>query len=143
MDEKYGLDFGTSNSSIAILQHSYVRALPVDPTALNPAVAASVLFMDDKGGSFIGAQAIRLFVEKNTGRQIVRRRHPHSMPGSLTSIAKILRPSSLSAVSSRFIGWPAIFQSFGSFSLMSASAGGVASPVAPCSVSGLNSVWLR
>ena len=74
MDEKYGLDFGTSNSSIAILQHGYVRALPVDPSALNPAVTSSVLFMDDRGGSFIGAEAIRLFVEKNTGRQIVRRR---------------------------------------------------------------------
>ena len=40
MDEKYGLDFGTSNSSIAILQHGYLRALPVDPSALNPAVTS-------------------------------------------------------------------------------------------------------
>jgi hypothetical chaperone protein len=30
--------------------------------------------MDDKGQSFFGSEAIRLFVEKNTGRQIVRRR---------------------------------------------------------------------
>ena len=74
MGETYGLDFGTSNSSIAILQHDYVRALPVDPSASNPAVTSSVLYMDDRGGSFIGAQAVGLFVEKNTGRLIVRRR---------------------------------------------------------------------
>lgn len=74
MDESYGLDFGTSNSSIAILQHGYVRALPVDPSAANPAVTSSVLYVDDRGGSFIGAEAIRIFVEKNTGRLIVRRR---------------------------------------------------------------------
>lgn len=74
MDEVYGLDFGTSNSSIAILQHGYVRALPVDPAASNPAVTSSVLYVDDRGGSFIGAEAVRLFVEKNTGRLIIRRR---------------------------------------------------------------------
>ncbi|MGE5251686.1 MAG: Hsp70 family protein [Bacteroidota bacterium] len=74
MDEIYGLDFGTSNSSIAVQQHGYVRALPVDPSAPNPAVASSVLFVDQAGGSFIGSEAIRLFVEKNTGRKIVKRR---------------------------------------------------------------------
>ncbi|HEY5903003.1 MAG TPA: Hsp70 family protein [Anaerolineales bacterium] len=74
MDEIYGLDFGTSNSSIAVQQHGYVRALPVDPSAANPAVVSSVLFIDQAGGSFIGSEAVRLFVEKNTGRKIVRKR---------------------------------------------------------------------
>ena len=36
-----------------------------------------------------------------------------SMPGSLTSMAKIFFPFSLSAVSSRLRGLPTIFQSFG------------------------------
>src|SRR6266446_1464439 len=45
------------------------------------------------------------------------------MSGSLTSMAKVLLPSSLSAVSSRFIGLPAIFQSFGSLSLMPLGSG--------------------
>jgi hypothetical chaperone protein len=74
MEEKYGLDFGTSNSSIAVQQHGYVRALPVDPSSANPAVTSSVLFIDQGGKSFIGSEAIRLFVEKNTGRKIVRKR---------------------------------------------------------------------
>jgi len=48
-----------------------------------------------------------------------------SMPGSFRSMAKILLPSSLSAVSSRLSGLPAIFQYFGSFSLMDFGSGGV------------------
>jgi hypothetical chaperone protein len=74
MEERYGLDFGTSNSSIAIDDRGYIRVLPIDAGSPNPAVASSVLFMDSHGGSFFGSEAIKLFIEKNTGRQIVRRR---------------------------------------------------------------------
>ena len=48
-----------------------------------------------------------------------------SMPGSFRSMANTLLPSSLSAVSSRLSGLPAIFQSFGSLSLMVFGSGGV------------------
>jgi len=74
MDERYGLDFGTSNSSIAIAQDGAVRVLPVDPSSANPGVTSSVLFVDNKGNASVGSEAIRNFVEKNTGRKIVRRR---------------------------------------------------------------------
>jgi hypothetical chaperone protein len=74
MEERYGLDFGTSNSSIAIDDRGYIRVLPVDTHSPNPAVTSSVLFLDKQGGSFIGSEAIKLFIEKNTGRQIVRKR---------------------------------------------------------------------
>ena len=58
----------------------------------------------------------------NTGQSLIA---AHSMPGSFTSIAKTFEPLSLSAVSSRFSGLPAIFQSFGSFSLIAFRSGGV------------------
>src|SRR5450759_2907808 len=52
----------------------------------------------------------------NTGQSLIA---ALSMPGSLTSIPYIILPVVLSTVSSRFSGLPAIFQSFGSLSLMS------------------------
>ncbi len=73
MPESYGLDFGTTNSSIAIAQEGSIRVLPVDPAASNPAVVSSVLYVDQAGTASIGAQAIRQFVRENRGREIVRR----------------------------------------------------------------------
>src|SRR5262245_59146567 len=74
MTESYGLDFGISNSSIAIVQDGAVQVLPIDENGLNPMVLPSVLFLDRSGTSFIGTNAIRMFVERNTGREIRRRR---------------------------------------------------------------------
>lgn len=70
----YGLDFGTSNSAIAAFQNGGVILAPIDPTAANPQVASSVLFIDRAGNSFVGAEAIQVFVERNTGREIQRKR---------------------------------------------------------------------
>ena len=53
-----------------------------------------------------------------------------SMPGSLTSMAKIFFPFSLSTVSSRFKRLPTIFQSFGSLSLMSFGTSSLAAALA-------------
>jgi len=74
MDHIYGLDFGTSNSSIAIANGNIVTVLPIDPTAGNQKVASSVLYVEKSGQDFIGAEAIQKFVEQNTGREIKRQR---------------------------------------------------------------------
>jgi hypothetical chaperone protein len=74
MPQRYGLDFGTSNSAIALAQNGAVKIFPVDAHAVNPAIASSVLFIDRAGNSFIGAEAIEVFVERNTGREIQRKR---------------------------------------------------------------------
>jgi hypothetical chaperone protein len=74
MQRIYGVDFGTSNSSIALVQPGGVHVLPVDPGAANPAVASSVLYIDRSSRSYIGSEAINLFVQNNTGREIVRKR---------------------------------------------------------------------
>src|ERR671935_233247 len=71
---RYGLDFGTSNSAIAIAENGAARLLPIDPLAPNPAVAPSVLFIAREGDTEIGAEAIKVFVERNAGREIVKQR---------------------------------------------------------------------
>src|SRR6266571_5576778 len=74
-DLRYGLDFGTSNSAIAIADQGVARLLPIDPLAPNPAVTPSVLFVErDDGASYIGVEAIELFVALNSGREIVKTR---------------------------------------------------------------------
>jgi hypothetical chaperone protein len=74
MTHCYGLDFGTSNSAIAAPHNGAVTLYPIDPRAANPNVASSVLFIDREGKSFVGAEAIDVFVERNTGREIQRKR---------------------------------------------------------------------
>lgn len=74
MIQRYGLDFGTSNSAIALSRDGAVKVFSIDPRAQNPAVASSVLFIDRGGNSFIGAEAIEVFVARNTGREIQKRR---------------------------------------------------------------------
>src|SRR4051812_39117702 len=54
-----------------------------------------------------------------------------SMPGNLTSMPYISEPSTFGAVSSRFTGLPAIFQSFGSLSLISFGGSSLAAASAP------------
>ena len=56
------------------------------------------------------------------------------MPGTRTSIAYSLLPSSLSPVSRRFSGWPATFQLFGSFSVIVFGSGGVSLAAAPATL---------
>src|SRR5512143_1657752 len=74
MRESYGLDFGTSNSSIPIARGGSIDVLPVDPAAGNPAVLSSVLYVDHTGKASIGSEAIRQSVDENRGREIIRRR---------------------------------------------------------------------
>ncbi len=71
---RYGLDFGTSNSAIAIAEHGRARLLVVDPLAPNPAVTPTVLFIAREGGTHMGGDAIEQFVARNAGREIVKQR---------------------------------------------------------------------
>lgn len=51
-----------------------VLLFPIDARAPNPGVASSVLFIDRAGNTFFGAEAVEVFVERNTGREIQRKR---------------------------------------------------------------------
>lgn len=71
---RYGLDFGTSNSSIAIFRNGQVELIPVDPLSPNPTTMRTLLFIEANGKAHIGEDAVATFVERNVGREIVRSR---------------------------------------------------------------------
>src|ERR1700761_2363528 len=63
-----GLDFGTSNSTVALPSG---ETLPIDPAAPSPRLFRSVLFFPEEGKtSFAGHAAIEEYLERSEGRFI-------------------------------------------------------------------------
>jgi hypothetical protein len=72
--------------------------------------------------------ASKLFtLPPNTGQSLIA---AFSIPGNVKSMEYIILPTTLSAVSSRFSGLPAIFQSFGSLSFGFSGTGSLAAVAA-------------
>ncbi len=74
---RVGLDFGTTNTSAAIVVDGVPRVLPLDPSGPAPAILRSALFLtrpDATGGGvslpYIGRAAIDRFTQGNVGRVI-------------------------------------------------------------------------
>jgi hypothetical chaperone protein len=65
-----GIDFGTSNSSIAVFDGASVRLLPLDPDARDVSVMRSLLYLTREGEVFAGQRALALYTEQNTGREV-------------------------------------------------------------------------
>ena len=70
-----GLDFGTTNTSVAIIGCDQLRLVPLDPSAANPAVLRSVLFISRDGEQVFGQEAIERYIRGNVGRIIDYRQH--------------------------------------------------------------------
>ena len=68
---RFGLDFGTSNSAVAVFDGSGVRLLPIDPIAGD--TLPSVLYVRRDGSTQIGHPAIQSFLADNRARGPVRR----------------------------------------------------------------------
>ena len=69
-----GIDFGTSNSSVAIFDGQTTRLLPLDPAASNPEVMRSLLYIPRDGEIVAGQRALDLYTEQNTGREVIMER---------------------------------------------------------------------
>ncbi len=65
-----GLDFGTTNSTIAVFDGHKVEYLKIDPFSLNPTVMTSTLYFDRDFTTTIGAEAIQKYLDDNEGRRI-------------------------------------------------------------------------
>jgi hypothetical chaperone protein len=65
-----GIDFGTSNSSVAIFDGQETRLVALDPAARNPAVMRTLLYLPREGGRIAGHGALDTFYAKNTGRSV-------------------------------------------------------------------------
>jgi len=71
---RYGLDFGTSNSAIAIWRDGKAELIPVDQAAPNPGTVRTVLWIGRDGEMLIGERAVNAFVAGNVGREIAKSR---------------------------------------------------------------------
>jgi molecular chaperone DnaK (HSP70) len=66
---KVGLDFGTSNSGVAVSNGRQVYVLPIEGNSLLPEVVKTILYITRDERHFIGQEAIELYYKENINRQ--------------------------------------------------------------------------
>jgi len=69
MSLKVGIDFGTSNSGVAVYDGQRVKLLPVDPKNVLPEVIKTVLYITRDYRSSIGQEAVETYYRDNVNRQ--------------------------------------------------------------------------
>lgn len=67
---RVGLDFGTSNSSIARFHEERIELFNLDPGSLNPRMLRSFIFIDRAQNQAVGTEAVRRYQEVETGRPV-------------------------------------------------------------------------
>jgi len=67
---RLGLDFGTTNSSIALFDGSKLFRIQLDPANDNPYVLPSLLYIDRKYKAVVGTQAAKEYLRRETGRPV-------------------------------------------------------------------------
>ncbi|MDX1665286.1 MAG: Hsp70 family protein [Candidatus Promineifilaceae bacterium] len=65
-----GMDFGTTNSGMALYNGEAVRRLPLDPSSENPRVVRTALYITNEQDIFIGREAVDRYFEHNVGRPV-------------------------------------------------------------------------
>lgn len=68
MGLKVGIDFGTSNSGVAVYDGHEVHLLPIDRQSIQPEVVKSILYITHDFKHYIGQEAIELYYRHNVGR---------------------------------------------------------------------------
>ena len=68
MGLKVGIDFGTSNSGVAIYQGGKVHVLPIDGRNNPPEVVKTILYITRDYKHFIGQEAVELYYKQNINR---------------------------------------------------------------------------
>ena len=69
MSIKVGIDFGTSNSGVAVYDGQQVQLLPVDPKNVIPEVIKTVLYITRDYRTSIGQEAVENYYRDNVNRQ--------------------------------------------------------------------------
>ena len=69
MSIKVGIDFGTSNSGVAVYDGQRVHLLPVDPKNVIPEVIKTVLYITREYRPTIGQEAVEHYYRDNVNRQ--------------------------------------------------------------------------
>jgi hypothetical chaperone protein len=68
MSLQVGIDFGTSNSGVAVFDGSQVHLLPVDPKSHMPQVIKTILYITRDYKHYIGQEAVELYYKHNVSR---------------------------------------------------------------------------
>ncbi len=69
MSIKVGIDFGTSNSGVAVYDGRHVKLLPVDPQNVLPEVIKTVMYITRDYRCSIGQEAVENYYRDNVNRQ--------------------------------------------------------------------------
>ncbi|MCL4870400.1 MAG: Hsp70 family protein [Anaerolineae bacterium] len=65
-----GMDFGTTNSGMAVFDGQTLNLLPLDPANSNPRVARTALYVANDQTVAIGREAINRYLDENIGRSV-------------------------------------------------------------------------
>ncbi|HEX9496736.1 MAG TPA: Hsp70 family protein [Candidatus Limnocylindria bacterium] len=108
---RFGLDFGTSNSAVAVADENGVRLLPIDPSGGD--TLPSVLYVRRDGSVQIGHPAIRSFLADNRARGPVQREY---RPLGITMVSSNPRQKTVEATILADVSSPGrFFQSLKTF----------------------------
>ncbi len=66
-----GIDFGTSNSSVAVVDGEDVRVLDIDHLNDSPKSLPSLLYISSGGETIVGRAAANAFIDRNVDREVV------------------------------------------------------------------------
>ena len=66
----YGIDFGTSNSTVARYDGERLELLRIDLAAQPPEVMPSALYLSRELQATVGASAVDTYLRENAGRNI-------------------------------------------------------------------------
>ncbi len=69
-----GMDFGTTNSGMAVYDGRKVHVLPLDPSSANPRVLRTALYITNEQEVHIGRAAVDRYYEQNIGRIVKTRK---------------------------------------------------------------------
>lgn len=65
-----GMDFGTTNSGMAVFDGRAISVLPLDPANPNPRVIRTAVYATNEQDLYIGRAAVDTYFEQNTGRSV-------------------------------------------------------------------------
>jgi hypothetical chaperone protein len=68
MSLKAGIDFGTSNSGVAVYDGAHVHVLPLDQQNVLPEVVKTILYITKDYKHYIGQDAVELYYKHNVNR---------------------------------------------------------------------------
>ena len=69
-----GMDFGTTNSGMAVYDGQAVKILPLDPANKNPYVARTALYVTNDQRITFGREAVNGYFDENIGRPVKMKR---------------------------------------------------------------------